>query len=52
MIGNKSVKLENKDADQYGRVVAYVWLVNINVNLKQIKEAMLVHTQGIWIEPI
>jgi endonuclease YncB( thermonuclease family) len=40
MIGNKTVKLDVKDIDKYGRVVAYVWLGKLNVNLEQIKRGM------------
>ncbi|GLI54473.1 hypothetical protein TISLANDTSLP1_21660 [Thermodesulfovibrio yellowstonii] len=34
MIGGKAVKLDIKDVDRYGRVVAYVWYNNVNVNLE------------------
>lgn len=37
IIGNKAVKLEIKDIDRYGRVVAYVWLGKTNVNLEQVR---------------
>ncbi|MEM1973527.1 MAG: thermonuclease family protein [Thermoplasmata archaeon] len=37
LIGGKIVKLDVKDIDRYGRVVAYVWLSGFNVNLEQIK---------------
>lgn len=40
LIGNKTVKLEVKDIDRYGRVVAYVWVGNMNVNLEQVKRGM------------
>ncbi len=40
LIGGKIVKLDIKDIDRYGRVVAYVWLGNVNVNLEQVKRGM------------
>ncbi|MEM3335614.1 MAG: thermonuclease family protein [Thermoplasmata archaeon] len=40
LIGGKIVKLDVKDIDRYGRVVAYVWLGNININLEQVKRGM------------
>lgn len=40
MIGNKTVKLDIKDIDRYGRVVAYVWHNNWNINLEQVKRGM------------
>ncbi len=40
MIGGKTVKLDVKDIDKYGRVVAYVWLGKLNVNLEQVKRGM------------
>ncbi|MCS7232340.1 MAG: thermonuclease family protein, partial [Elusimicrobiota bacterium] len=35
MIGGKVVKLDIKDIDRYGRVVAYVWFGKLNINLEQ-----------------
>lgn len=37
MIGGKTVILDVKDIDRYGRVVAYVWLGKQNINLEQVK---------------
>jgi endonuclease YncB( thermonuclease family) len=37
MIGGKVVTLDVKDIDRYGRVVAYVWYNNRNINLEQVK---------------
>ena len=37
LIGRKTVKLEIKNIDRYGRVVAYVFIGNININLEQVK---------------
>jgi endonuclease YncB( thermonuclease family) len=37
LIGGQTVKLDIKDIDRYGRVVAYVILGQVNVNLEQVK---------------
>jgi len=37
LIGRKTVKLDIKDIDRYGRVVAYVFVNGVNVNLEQVK---------------
>lgn len=37
LIEGKTVKLDIKDIDRYGRVVAYVFVFNMNVNLEQVK---------------
>ncbi len=39
----KSVRLEMKDTDQYGRKVAIVWLGKKNINLQMVKEGMAWH---------
>jgi len=40
LIGGKTVKLDVKDVDRYGRVVAYVWYNNQNINLEQVRRGM------------
>lgn len=37
LIGRKTIRLEVRDIDRYGRVVAYAFVGNVNVNLEQIK---------------
>lgn len=37
LIGGQTVKLDIKSIDKYGRVVAYVFVGSINVNLEQVK---------------
>ena len=37
LVGGKTVDLKVKEVDRYGRVVAYVFINNINANLEQIK---------------
>lgn len=38
LIGRKTVKLDIKDIDRYGRVVAYIFVGSLNVNLEQVKK--------------
>jgi micrococcal nuclease len=40
LIGRKTVKLDIKDIDRYGRVSAYVFVGSLNVNLEQIKRGL------------
>jgi len=37
LIGGKTIKVEVKDIDRYGRIAGYVFVDGINVNLKQIE---------------
>jgi len=37
LIGRKTVKLDVKDIDRYGRVAVYVFVGSMNVNLEQVK---------------
>lgn len=38
LIGRKIVKLDVKDIDRYGRVVSYVFVGDLNVNLEQVRQ--------------
>jgi len=40
LIGKKTVKLDIKDIDRYGRVAAYVFVNGMNVNLEQVKRGL------------
>jgi len=40
LIGKKTVKLDIKDIDRYGRVAAYVFVNRMNVNLEQVKRGL------------
>jgi len=40
LIGRKTVRLDIKDVDQYGRVVAYVFIGSLNVNLEQVRRGL------------
>ena len=40
LIGRKTVKLDVKDIDRYGRVAAYVFVGFVNVNLEQVKRGL------------
>jgi len=40
LIGRKTVKLDIKDIDRYGRVAAYVFVNGMNVNLEQVKRGL------------
>lgn len=40
MVQGRTVDLEVKDIDRYGRVVSYVWVEGINVNLEQVKRGL------------
>ncbi|MGB9810829.1 MAG: thermonuclease family protein [Dictyoglomus turgidum] len=40
LIGGETVLLDIKDIDRYGRVVAYVFVRGVNVNLEQVKRGM------------
>ena len=40
LLGRKTVKLDVKDIDRYGRVSAYVFVGSLNVNLEQVKRGL------------
>jgi micrococcal nuclease len=40
LISRKTVKLDIKDIDRYGRVAAYVFVGSLNVNLEQVKRGL------------
>lgn len=40
LIGGETVLLDIKDIDRYGRIVAYVFVRGVNINLEQVKQGM------------